>query len=74
MRILSRSPSEIDEADRLLDLPHPREVLDLYGQEEPEAALLEAYKSGKMHHAWILAGQEGIGKATLAYRFARFVR
>ncbi len=73
MRILQRTDTEIDEADRLLDLPHPREVLDLYGQQMPEAALLDAYKSGKMHHAWILAGQEGIGKATLAYRFARFV-
>jgi DNA polymerase III subunit delta' len=73
MRILPRSPSEIDEADRLLDLPHPREVLDLYGQDEAEQALLEAYKSGRMHHGWILSGQAGIGKATLAYRFARFV-
>jgi DNA polymerase III subunit delta' len=73
MRILPRSPIEIDEADRLLDLPHPREVLDLYGQNEPEMALLNAYKSGRMHHAWVLSGQEGIGKATLAYRFARFV-
>ncbi len=73
MRILPRAPSEIDEADRLLDLPHPREVMDLYGQQASEAVLLNAYKSGKMHHAWILAGQEGIGKATLAYRFARFV-
>lgn len=73
MRILPRSPIEIDEADRLLDLPHPREVLDLYGQDEPEMALLNAYKSGRMHHGWILSGQAGIGKATLAYRFARFV-
>ncbi len=73
MRILPRSPIEIDEADRLLDLPHPREVLDFYGQIEAELALLEAYKSGRMHHGWILSGQAGIGKATLAYRFARFV-
>ena len=73
MRILPRIETDIAEADRFLDLPHPREVLDLYGQDAPEAALLDAYKSGKMHHAWILAGQEGIGKATLAYRFVRFV-
>ncbi len=73
MRTLPRTVSEIDEADRLADHPHPRENLDLIGQNEPEMALLEAYKSGRMHHAWILAGQGGIGKATLAYRFARYI-
>ena len=26
-----------------------------------------------MHHAWLIAGREGIGKATLAYRLARHV-
>src|SRR5690606_25989069 len=35
--------------------------------------LLEAYRSGRLHHAWLIAGQRGIGKATLAYRFARYV-
>ena len=39
---------------------------------EAEQALLEAYRGGKMHHAWLFGGPKGIGKATLAYRFARF--
>jgi DNA polymerase-3 subunit delta' len=43
-----------------------------YGAPESERALLDAYRGGRMHHAWLLGGPKGIGKATLAYRFARF--
>src|SRR5262249_39191092 len=32
-----------------------------------------AYKSGRIPHAWLIGGAQGIGKATLAYRMARFV-
>jgi DNA polymerase-3 subunit delta' len=45
----------------------------LFGHEQAEGALLDAYKSGRMPHAWLIGGQPGIGKATLAYRLARFV-
>ncbi len=51
----------------------PRVNSELIGQGAAEAALLGAWRSGKIHHAWLIAGQRGIGKATLAYRFARFV-
>jgi DNA polymerase III subunit delta' len=61
------------EADRLGDHPHPREMLWYGGDETIELALLNAYRSGKLHHAWLISGAEGIGKATLAYRFARFL-
>ncbi|MDP2410513.1 MAG: DNA polymerase III subunit delta' [Pseudolabrys sp.] len=54
-------------------LPLPRETLVLFGQAEAERALLDAYKSGRSPHAWLIGGPPGIGKATLAYRFARFV-
>lgn len=53
--------------------PPPRANPDLIGHGEAEAALLKAYRSGRLAHAWLLAGPPGIGKATLAYRFARFV-
>jgi DNA polymerase-3 subunit delta' len=33
----------------------------------------DAFAGGRMHHAWLLAGRAGIGKATLAYRLARHV-
>jgi len=52
---------------------HPRETSDLFGHREAEAALLNAYRSGRIAHAWLIGGVQGIGKATLAYRMARFV-
>jgi DNA polymerase III subunit delta' len=60
------SDDEIDEA-------HPRATTVLFGHGQAEAALLAAYRSGRMPHGFLLAGPKGIGKATLAYRMARFV-
>ena len=40
---------------------------------EAEQALLNAYRSGRIPHAWLIGGAQGIGKATLAYRMAKFV-
>ena len=54
-------------------LPHPRETTELFGHTEAERTLLDAYRSGRVPHAWLIGGEAGIGKATLAYRFARFV-
>jgi DNA polymerase-3 subunit delta' len=51
----------------------PRETLELFGHAESEQILLEAYRSGRIPHAWLITGPPGIGKATLAYRLARFV-
>lgn len=52
---------------------HPRETTVLFGHREAELALLNAYRSGRIPHAWLIGGAQGIGKATLAYRMARFV-
>lgn len=54
-------------------VPHPRETNVLFGHGDAEAALLNAYRSGRIAHAWLIGGAQGIGKATLAYRMARFV-
>jgi len=51
----------------------PRETTVLFGHAEAEKALLDAYKSGRIAHAWLIGGPPGVGKATLAYRMARFV-
>ena len=53
------------------EAPHPRQVFELRGAEAPEQAWLEALQRGRMHHAWLLVGPEGVGKATFAYRAAR---
>jgi DNA polymerase-3 subunit delta' len=55
------------------DVRLPRETTVLFGHAEAERALLDAYKSGRIPHAWLIGGEPGIGKATLAYRLARFV-
>jgi DNA polymerase-3 subunit delta' len=61
------------EPDRLPGAPHPREQVHLFGHLNAEVELLDAYRSARFNHAWLLAGPPGIGKATLAYRLARFV-
>lgn len=50
---------------------HPRETQQLRGHAEQEAAFLSALSSGRVHHAWLLTGPEGVGKATFAYQAAR---
>ncbi len=51
----------------------PQENIDLIGHESAERMMIEAHASGRLPHAWLLSGPKGIGKATLAYRFARFL-
>lgn len=53
--------------------PHPRETLMLFGHGDAEQRLLESYRGARIPHAWLIGGPPGIGKATLAYRMARFV-
>lgn len=62
-----------EEGDRLPGAPHPRERFDLIGHEKAEEAIAGAWARGRLPHAWLIGGPEGIGKATLAYRIARFV-
>jgi DNA polymerase-3 subunit delta' len=53
--------------------PEPRANPDLFGHDHAAATLAEAAGLGRLHHAWLLTGAPGIGKATLAYRFARWL-
>jgi DNA polymerase III subunit delta' len=59
--------------DRIDGAPHPRDTERLIGQDTAEAAFLDAFNSGKLHHAWLLTGPRGVGKATLAWRLAKFL-
>jgi DNA polymerase III subunit delta' len=52
---------------------HPRFAVATKGHDQARSAFLAAFKSGKPHHAWLLTGPSGIGKATLAYELARHV-
>lgn len=53
------------------DPPHPRDAFALEGAEAQERAFLDALERGRLHHAWLLTGPEGVGKATFAFRAAR---
>ncbi len=68
-----RGSEAAPEADRFEELPHPRETFDLVGHAEAERALLDAYTANRLPHALLIGGERGIGKATLAWRLARFV-
>jgi DNA polymerase-3 subunit delta' len=59
--------------DEIEGWPLPEAQERWLGDVAAERVLLDAYRSGRMHHAWLIGGPKGVGKATLAYRFARFV-
>jgi DNA polymerase III subunit delta' len=64
----------VSEAEHDFDEASPPRLTDkLFGHAATETALLAAYRGGRVPHAFMLTGQKGIGKATLAYRMARFV-
>lgn len=65
------SPAANDSDDDSVTLP--RVTTAFFGHGEAEQTLLEAYRGGRIPHAWLIGGEQGIGKATLAYRLARFV-
>ncbi len=51
----------------------PRANPALVGHDEAARTMAEAARSRRLHHAWLVAGPTGLGKATLAYRFARWL-
>ncbi|HEY1720961.1 MAG TPA: DNA polymerase III subunit delta' [Magnetospirillaceae bacterium] len=55
------------------DPTEPRHATELIGHETAEKQFLDAWNSGRLAHAWLIAGPRGIGKATFAYRIARFI-
>ncbi len=54
-----------------LETLNPKLTPFLIGHEKAADIFLKSLESGRLHHAWLLAGERGIGKATLAYHLAR---
>ena len=50
---------------------HPRDSFGLERMEPPIEAFEAALARGRLHHAWLLTGPEGVGKAGFAYWAAR---
>jgi DNA polymerase-3 subunit delta' len=70
---MARRAEKTDQDEDDSGLPRPRETTMLFGHDTAERAFLTIYRSGRVPHAWLIGGEPGIGKATLAYRIARFV-
>ncbi|WP_101068844.1 DNA polymerase III subunit delta' [Roseovarius salinarum] len=67
------SENDLPEPDRIDGAPHPREVPGVIGHAAAERDVLDAWAAGRMHHAWLVTGPRGVGKATLAWSIARFI-
>lgn len=55
------------------EIPQPNQSLAVIGHDAAKTQIEEAYASGRMHHAWLITGEAGIGKATLAYHIAHMI-
>ena len=60
-------------SDQIEGYPHPKVTETLFGHHVAEQEFLNCYKSGKLHHSWLITGIKGIGKATFAWRMAKFL-
>lgn len=69
----SADPAELEKLEWPHAWPPPWRNERLVGHEAAEKTMLVAQQIGRLHHAWLLTGPRGIGKATLAWRFARFL-
>jgi DNA polymerase-3 subunit delta' len=67
-----RSP-EPNDSDRIEGFAHPREAELLLGQDAALTRAARALRAGRPPSAWLITGPPGIGKATLAYRIARYL-
>lgn len=70
---MARAPKQEEappQADQIEGLAHPRSLNGLVGHRSQQQAFNEAVQSGRLHHAWLLTGPKGVGKASFAYHAA----
>tara|TARA_B100000212_G_scaffold92522_1_gene67915 strand:+ start:854 stop:1993 length:1140 start_codon:yes stop_codon:yes gene_type:complete len=60
-------------SDQIDGCPHPKVTKNLFGHQPAEQEFINCFKSGKLHHGWLITGSKGIGKATFAWRVAKFL-
>jgi DNA polymerase III subunit delta' len=72
---MARRPKSADAEEEIAEPtgPQPRTTYALTGHAAAEAQILQAWSTSRFHHAWLITGPRGIGKATFAYRVARFL-
>lgn len=65
--------SDRPEPDRLPETPHPRDTSRIFGQDPILRDVAQAIGGARMHHAWLITGPKGVGKATIAWAMARTI-
>ena len=48
-------------SDQITGYPHPKVTKTLFGHDFSEQEFIHCYKSGKLHHGWLITGAKGIG-------------
>jgi DNA polymerase III subunit delta' len=70
---MAKRSAEPNDSDRIEGFDHPRETFALVGQDDALRRAARALRSGRPPSAWLITGAPGVGKATLAYRVARYL-
>src|SRR5689334_3335210 len=70
---MAKRTPEPNDSDRIEGFEHPRESTGLLGQDDALRRAARALRSGRPPSAWLITGAPGVGKATLAYRIARYL-
>ena len=70
---MAKRSAEPNDSDRIEGFAHPRETFALLGQEAALGRVARALRAGRPPSAWLITGPPGVGKATLAYRIARYL-
>ena len=62
------------EVDKIPNVPHPRKNKKIYGHNSAKNSFLKSLQSEKLHHAWLIHGPRGVGKATLAWKIVKLLQ